>query len=79
MSEEGEKCFWCGSQMHCPRCGALMHKEYLFTRFADEADYYHYVCNQCGYEDRVLYDSEEREERRKILCELLEEEGGDVR
>jgi len=56
-----------------------MHKEYLFTRFADEAEYYHYVCNQCGYEDRVLYDSEEWEERRKILRELLEEEEGDVR
>jgi len=52
-----------------------MHREYLFTRFADEADFYHYVCFQCGYVDRMLYDSEERMERQNILCELLEEEG----
>ena len=70
MADEGEKCLWCGSQKHCPQCGALMHKEYLFTRFADEAEYYHYVCFQCGYEDRILYETE----KRKILHELLEEE-----
>jgi len=59
MSEEDEICLWCGSQKHCPRCGALMHKEYLFTRFADEAEYYHYVCHKCCYEDRTLYDVED--------------------
>jgi len=43
---------------YCPRCGALMEKEYLFTRFADEAEYYHFGCYRCGYDDKVLYDNE---------------------
>jgi len=41
--------------MKCPKCGKEMYEEYLFTRFSDEAEYYHYVCGNCGYEDMHLY------------------------
>ena len=37
---------------------ALMEKDYLFTRFADEAEYYHFICYRCGYDDKELYDNE---------------------
>ena len=54
----GEKVTWWNVEKCCPRCGKPMEREELLTsRYVCDAEYYHFFCPHCGYNERIIYDA----------------------